>query len=172
MTWLQWSEYPIHNHMSQHNHHHYNILTSITTWHNSIINMSIVSFLIKSIKTIVPFRDHTLMSCASPSSIRSTLQQMTSFKKSFSHAFAYASNLLPSSSSSQSSAGNSLSLNLNGHHVDDSRIYRRLLVQLEETERRFDEFWGTHLARLKQCLELRRFEQDFRELQVNTTAHT
>lgn len=39
-------------------------------------------------------------------------------------------------------------------------------MQLEETERRFDEFWGTHLARLKQCLDLRRFEQDFRELQV------
>lgn len=49
---------------------------------------------------------------------------------------------------------------------DDSRVYRRLLVQLEETERRFDDFWHTHLIRLKQCLDLRRFEQDFRELQV------
>lgn len=54
----------------------------------------------------------------------------------------------------------------NVHHFDDSRDYRRLLVQLEETERRFDEFWNMHLIRLKQCLELRRFEQDFRELQV------
>lgn len=50
---------------------------------------------------------------------------------------------------------------------DDSRDYRRLLVQLEETERRFDDFWGSHLQRLRQCLELRLFEQDFRELQVN-----
>ncbi|XP_030557055.1 guanine nucleotide exchange factor DBS isoform X2 [Drosophila novamexicana] len=41
----------------------------------------------------------------------------------------------------------------------------RLLVQLEETERRFDEFWRTHRNRLEQCLLLRMFEQDFRELQ-------
>lgn len=50
---------------------------------------------------------------------------------------------------------------------DDIRDYRRLLVQMEETERQFDAFWNIHLKRLKQCLELRRFEQDFRELQVN-----
>lgn len=49
---------------------------------------------------------------------------------------------------------------------DDSRFYGRLLVQLEETERRFDDFWNTHLIRLKQCLDLRRFEQVFKELQV------
>lgn len=42
----------------------------------------------------------------------------------------------------------------------------RLLVQLEETERTFDDFWFSHSARLRQCLELRRFEQDFKELQV------
>lgn len=52
-------------------------------------------------------------------------------------------------------------------NYDDCRDYRRLLVQLEETERRFDEFWKTHHNRLRQCLELRRFEQNFRELQVN-----
>lgn len=69
------------------------------------------------------------------------------------------------SSSCASSAGNYLHLNV--HHLDDSRDYRRLLVQLEETERRFDDFWNTHLTRLKQCLDLRRFEQDFRELQVS-----
>lgn len=63
-----------------------------------------------------------------------------------------------------SSAGNNF--HLNKHRLDDSRDYRRLLVQLEETERHFDEFWNSHLTRLKQCLELRRFEQDFRELQV------
>lgn len=72
-----------------------------------------------------------------------------------------------SSSSSTTSAGNLLSFNVNAHHLDDSRVYRRLLVQLEETERRFDDFWSTHLTRLKQCLDLRRFEQDFRELQVS-----
>ncbi|KAL5288815.1 MCF2L family protein [Megaselia abdita] len=47
----------------------------------------------------------------------------------------------------------------------------RLLVQLEETERRFDEFWKTHKNRLNQCLHLRRFEQDFRELQSNFDNH-
>lgn len=63
-----------------------------------------------------------------------------------------------------SSAGDFLQINC--HHLDERRDYRRLLVQLEETERRFDEFWNSHLTRLKQCLDLRRFEQDFRELQV------
>lgn len=43
----------------------------------------------------------------------------------------------------------------------------RLLVQLEETERTFDEFWTRHEGRLTQCLQLRRFETDFRELQVS-----
>ncbi|XP_038122208.1 guanine nucleotide exchange factor DBS isoform X4 [Culex quinquefasciatus] len=47
----------------------------------------------------------------------------------------------------------------------------RLLVQLEETERHFEEFWTVHLSRLKKCLELRRFEQDFRELQGNFDRH-
>lgn len=51
-------------------------------------------------------------------------------------------------------------------YYDNCRGYRRLLVQLEETERRFDEFWHTHHSRLQQCLHLRLFEQDFRELQV------
>ncbi|KAK4316259.1 hypothetical protein Pmani_012567 [Petrolisthes manimaculis] len=43
----------------------------------------------------------------------------------------------------------------------------RLLVQLEETERTFDEFWTRHEGRLTQCLQLRRFETDFRELQTS-----
>ncbi|XP_017778682.1 PREDICTED: guanine nucleotide exchange factor DBS isoform X2 [Nicrophorus vespilloides] len=47
----------------------------------------------------------------------------------------------------------------------------RLLVQLEETERTFDEFWGQHSTKLRHCLDLRRFEQDFRELQANFDQH-
>ncbi|XP_060536985.1 guanine nucleotide exchange factor DBS-like isoform X3 [Cylas formicarius] len=43
----------------------------------------------------------------------------------------------------------------------------RLLVQLEETETTFDDFWQQHSQKLRQCLNLRRFEQDFRELQSN-----
>lgn len=66
------------------------------------------------------------------------------------------------------SAGNNLHIYAT-HPFDDSRDYRRLLVQLEETERRFDDFWNSHLTRLRQCLELRLFEQAFRELQVCNT---
>lgn len=47
----------------------------------------------------------------------------------------------------------------------------RLLVQLEETERTFDQFWQQHSSKLRHCLELRRFEQDFRELQINFNNH-
>lgn len=65
------------------------------------------------------------------------------------------------------SSAENIMTNDNVQNSDDSCDYRRLLVQLEETERRFDEFWNIHLSRLKQCLELRRFEQDFRELQVS-----
>lgn len=46
-------------------------------------------------------------------------------------------------------------------------IVERLLVQLEETEKTFDSFWQYHSNSLKNCIELRRFEQDFRELQIN-----
>lgn len=43
----------------------------------------------------------------------------------------------------------------------------RLLVQLQETETRFDHFYDEHTKELRNVLELRRFEQEFRELQVN-----
>lgn len=65
-----------------------------------------------------------------------------------------------------SSAGNNFNVYASHPFDDKSRDYRRLLVQLDETERRFDDFWSSHLLRLRQCLELRRFEQAFRELQV------
>lgn len=123
-----------------------------TTWHNSMQNIPIISFLIKSIVSIVPACYYTRCLCASFSSSLPTP----------SLPLYYASSTSP-----QSSAGIILPLNVNAHHLDDRRFYGRLLVQLEETERRFDEFWSTHLTRLKQCLDLRRFEQDFRELQVS-----
>lgn len=40
----------------------------------------------------------------------------------------------------------------------------RLLEQLHETEAAFDEFWAKHQQKLEQCLQLRHFEQDFREV--------
>ncbi len=42
----------------------------------------------------------------------------------------------------------------------------RMLIQLEETERSFDCFWGQHQKRLSQCLELRRFEEAFRKVRL------
>lgn len=40
-------------------------------------------------------------------------------------------------------------------------------MQLEETERTFDDFWQQHSARLNQYLDLKSFEQDFKIIQVN-----
>lgn len=40
----------------------------------------------------------------------------------------------------------------------------RLLAQLEETENAFEQFWSKHHLKLEQCLQLRHFEQDFREV--------
>ena len=39
-------------------------------------------------------------------------------------------------------------------------------MQLEETEKIFDEFWEHHACQLKQCLELRTFEKDFEDTKV------
>ncbi|KAH8234483.1 hypothetical protein KR038_012115, partial [Drosophila bunnanda] len=47
----------------------------------------------------------------------------------------------------------------------------RLLVQLEETERRFDDFWHAHWDSLEQCLHLRIFEQDFHKIQNIFAGH-
>lgn len=40
----------------------------------------------------------------------------------------------------------------------------RLLGQLDETETAFDDFWERHHTKLEQCLQLRHFEQHFREV--------
>lgn len=42
----------------------------------------------------------------------------------------------------------------------------RFIIQIEETARLFEDFWLKEKHTLDQCLKLRRFEQDFRELQV------
>lgn len=48
----------------------------------------------------------------------------------------------------------------------------RLLAQLNETEAAFDEFWAKHQQKLEQCLQLRHFEQDFREVSGPKHAET
>lgn len=40
----------------------------------------------------------------------------------------------------------------------------RLLGQLDETETAFDDFWERHCTKLEQCLQLRYFELQFREV--------
>lgn len=42
----------------------------------------------------------------------------------------------------------------------------RLLAQLDETENAFEQFWCKHHLKLEQCLQLRHFEQDFREVHL------
>ena len=49
-------------------------------------------------------------------------------------------------------------------HQHGCRPFPRLLAQLNETEAAFDEFWAKHQQKLEQCLQLRHFEQDFREV--------
>lgn len=45
----------------------------------------------------------------------------------------------------------------------------RLLAQLDETENAFEQFWSKHQLKLEQCLQLRHFEQDFREVGPDTS---
>ncbi|KAK2495670.1 hypothetical protein MC885_014263, partial [Smutsia gigantea] len=55
---------------------------------------------------------------------------------------------------------------LNQNQLDSQATVQRLLAQLHETEAAFDEFWAKHQQRLEQCLRLRHFEQDFREVKA------
>ncbi|XP_067419769.1 guanine nucleotide exchange factor DBS isoform X3 [Emydura macquarii macquarii] len=55
---------------------------------------------------------------------------------------------------------------LNQDQLDNQTTVERLLAQLDETEVAFDEFWAKHHQKLKQCMQLRNFEQTFREVKV------
>ncbi|XP_049634053.1 guanine nucleotide exchange factor DBS isoform X2 [Suncus etruscus] len=55
---------------------------------------------------------------------------------------------------------------LNQDQLDNETTVQRLLEQLHETEAAFDEFWAKHQQKLEQCLQLRHFEQDFREVRA------
>ncbi|XP_060989748.1 guanine nucleotide exchange factor DBS isoform X13 [Dama dama] len=54
----------------------------------------------------------------------------------------------------------------NQDQLDSQSTVQRLLAQLNETEAAFDEFWAKHQQKLEQCLQLRHFEQDFREVKA------
>ncbi|XP_043558266.1 guanine nucleotide exchange factor DBS isoform X3 [Chiloscyllium plagiosum] len=55
---------------------------------------------------------------------------------------------------------------LNSDELENMATVERLLMQLDETENAFDQFWSKHHLKLEQCLQLRHFEQDFREVKV------
>ncbi|MGH0181349.1 UNVERIFIED_CONTAM: hypothetical protein FKN15_006844 [Acipenser sinensis] len=55
------------------------------------------------------------------------------------------------------------SYKLNHDELENVATVERLLAQLDETENAFEQFWAKHHLKLEQCLQLRHFEQDFRE---------
>ncbi|XP_035312818.1 guanine nucleotide exchange factor DBS isoform X1 [Cricetulus griseus] len=60
----------------------------------------------------------------------------------------------------------STSHSVNQDQLDNQATVKRLLAQLNETEAAFDEFWAKHQQKLEQCLQLRHFEQGFREVKT------
>ncbi|XP_029558697.1 guanine nucleotide exchange factor DBS isoform X4 [Salmo trutta] len=54
--------------------------------------------------------------------------------------------------------------NMNRDELENLATVQRLLSQLNETERAFDEFWERHKTKLEQCLLLRHFEHNYREV--------
>ncbi|KAG1956196.1 guanine nucleotide exchange factor DBS [Pimephales promelas] len=53
---------------------------------------------------------------------------------------------------------------MNQDELENLATVQRLLGQLDETETAFDDFWDKHQTKLEQCLQLRHFEQDYREV--------
>uniref|UniRef100_A0A7N8WK99 MCF.2 cell line derived transforming sequence like n=1 Tax=Mastacembelus armatus TaxID=205130 RepID=A0A7N8WK99_9TELE len=56
--------------------------------------------------------------------------------------------------------------NMNQDEMENLATVQRLLSQLDETERAFDEFWVRHQSKLEQCLQLRHFEHNYREVRA------
>ncbi|KAL7385205.1 hypothetical protein ABVT39_017632 [Epinephelus coioides] len=56
--------------------------------------------------------------------------------------------------------------NMNQDELENLATVQRLLSQLDETERAFDEFWVRHHTKLQQCLKLRHFEHNYREVRA------
>ncbi|TNN04370.1 hypothetical protein fugu_001399 [Takifugu bimaculatus] len=54
--------------------------------------------------------------------------------------------------------------NMNQDELENLATVQRLLSQLDETERAFDEFWVRHQTKLEQCLQLRHFEHNYTEV--------
>ncbi|CAJ1086944.1 guanine nucleotide exchange factor DBS isoform X2 [Xyrichtys novacula] len=54
--------------------------------------------------------------------------------------------------------------------LENLATVQRLMGQLDETETAFDDFWERHRTKLEQCLQLRHFEQHFREVRSQLDA--
>nr|XP_011736878.1 probable guanine nucleotide exchange factor MCF2L2 isoform X3 [Macaca nemestrina] len=50
---------------------------------------------------------------------------------------------------------------LNLNQLENVTTMERLLIQLDETEKAFSQFWSSHHLKLNQCLQLQHFEHDF-----------
>uniref|UniRef100_A0A3B4A797 Uncharacterized protein n=1 Tax=Periophthalmus magnuspinnatus TaxID=409849 RepID=A0A3B4A797_9GOBI len=57
--------------------------------------------------------------------------------------------------------------NMNQDELENLATVQRLLSQLDETERAFDEFWVRHQTKLDQCLQLCHFEHNYKEVSLN-----
>uniref|UniRef100_A0A8C7YSZ9 MCF.2 cell line derived transforming sequence-like 2 n=1 Tax=Oryzias sinensis TaxID=183150 RepID=A0A8C7YSZ9_9TELE len=55
---------------------------------------------------------------------------------------------------------------LNPDETENQTTVERLMAQLDETDNAFEQFWSKHHLKLEQCLQLRHFEKDFREVKV------
>ncbi|XP_053774101.1 probable guanine nucleotide exchange factor MCF2L2 isoform X2 [Desmodus rotundus] len=55
---------------------------------------------------------------------------------------------------------------LNPNELENAATMERLLVQLDETEKAFTQFWSEHHLKLNQCLQLQHFEQSFCEVRL------
>uniref|UniRef100_A0A3Q4AS34 Uncharacterized protein n=1 Tax=Mola mola TaxID=94237 RepID=A0A3Q4AS34_MOLML len=54
--------------------------------------------------------------------------------------------------------------NMTCDEVENLATVQRLMGQLNDTETAFDDFWERHCTKLEQCLQLRHFEHNFREV--------
>ncbi|KAM5334381.1 putative guanine nucleotide exchange factor MCF2L2 isoform 3-T4 [Glossophaga mutica] len=55
---------------------------------------------------------------------------------------------------------------LNPNELENVATMERLLVQLDETEKAFIQFWSEHHLKLNQCLQLQHFEHSFCEVKL------
>ncbi|XP_067085567.1 probable guanine nucleotide exchange factor MCF2L2 [Osmerus mordax] len=69
-------------------------------------------------------------------------------------------------------AAKSESRKLNPDETENQTTVERLMAQLDETENAFEQFWSRHHLKLEQCLQLRHFEHDFREVKVSLDSLT